>query len=45
VDRLTREGKLTRDCRSSSQSVSSLDKEDIDDTIRQVINYNNFFIL
>jgi hypothetical protein len=37
VDKLTREGKLSRD-RSQSQSVSSLDKEDGDDTIKQEHN-------
>jgi len=38
VDRLTREGKLTREIRSQSQSVSSLDKEDTDDTLKQEHN-------
>lgn len=37
VDKLTREGKLSRD-RSQSQSVSSLDKEDVDDTLKQEHN-------
>ena len=37
VDRLISEGKLTRENKSVSQSVSSLDKEDEDmDTIRKV---------
>lgn len=39
VDRLTREGKLSKDSRSQSrsQSVSSLDQEDTDtDTLRKV---------
>ncbi|CAB3367351.1 Hypothetical predicted protein [Cloeon dipterum] len=38
VERLTREGKLTREIRSQSQSVSSLDMEDVEDTSKQEHN-------